>query len=194
MKNLLITIAIALMSSLAMASETRPISTSLDLNKNEKTVVLNFSELKGQIKLVTISNSLGENILSEEVNKYEHGVKYNLSTLPEGAYDIKVEGENFIEIHKTVITFDGVEFETVELHARPTVKVVNDILSVQAGAFNEENMNVSIYNNAGELIYKVNYQTCGDLTKTFNLGRLAKDEYNVIVSNDYYSLSNTIAL
>ncbi|MFK7972000.1 MAG: hypothetical protein AB8F95_16655 [Bacteroidia bacterium] len=194
MKNLLIAISIVLGSSFQLAASNVYNSQSLDALKNEKSVILDLSGIEAKVERFTITDHAGEEIFSTKVNDCEKRVKYDLSKLPSGKYDIKVEGENFVELHTTVITDEQVVFESVESHFCPNFQEVDDMIMVKAMLLNEENIRMKIYNAEGVLVYEYKDQKSGDFQKTFDLSQLEKGEYDIIVSTDYFSRSSTVSL
>ena len=195
MKKLIYTAAIVLMSTFQLTATTvnTDSSKSFDVIENEKKIILNLSKLNNEIQIFTITNTEGEEVFSEKVNKYEKDVEYDLSTLAIGLYTIKIEGENFIEIHTTEITADQVHFKNVESHVAPTFQEANEILIVEAAFSNEENVHVNIYNSLGDLVFKFTEKT-NTVHKKFNLEKLEKGNYNIIVSTDFFSQSKTISI
>lgn len=194
MKNLILTTGLVLITILQLSANNAPESTSLDVIENEKSVILNLSGLIAGAELFTISDSAGDVVFTDSVEEYEDRVKYNLANLPVGRYTIKVEGAHFVEFHEIMITNKFVEVESVESHFSPTFKAMDEKISVNALFTSEEDIQVTIYNANGDLVYDFSDQKMGSFKKTFNLKHLEKGQYKVIVSTDYFSEVGDISL
>lgn len=194
MKKLLCIISFVCMATLQMVANNDSYSQSLGIMGSEKSVILDLSGLVEEARLFTITDQMGEIVFSESVDKYENRVKYDLSKLPVGRYNIQVEGENFVELHTTLITKELVSFERVESYFRPTFKEENGKIVVEATSSNMENISMTIYNMEGELVYEFSDQRIGKFQKTFDLTQLEKGTYSVIVSSDRFSRTDTVSL
>ena len=194
MKHVLFISLFVCMSAMQLIATNGYCSRSLDVLESERSVILDLSGLAAEVEHFTITDYAGEDVFSDKVAKYENGVKYDLSNLPAGRYTIKVEGENFVETHTTLITREQVIFEHVESHFRPTVKEVDDKIMVEAMFSTVENIQVNIYDAEGELVFEFSDQKSGKFLKTFNLAQLEKGNYTVFVSTDHFSRPSTISL
>jgi hypothetical protein len=194
MKNLLFITAFLFVSILKLGAFNEPKSTLLVILENEKSVILNLSASVAETELFTITDANGDILISETVKSYDNMVKYDLSKLPLGSYTIKIDGKNFVEIHETTITKNNVSLENSSSHFKPNLRVINNRMVIDAMLANHEEIRLTIYNEAGDLVYDYNDQKAGVFQKRFNLEQLDGGKYNVIVSTDYFRMSSNITL
>lgn len=183
-----------MLSAMQLTAKVANDSHSLNALASEKSVILDLSTLPAKVELFIITDYTGEDIFREKVGESERRIKYDLSNLPSGRYSIKVEGEDFVEIHTTLITEDQVIFERIDAHLRPTFEVFGEKLSVHTKGSHTENIDLVIYDETGELVYEFQGQTSDNFQKVFNLSMLAKGTYHVVASTNYFSESQSISL
>ena len=193
MKNLLIASFLIIASLTQVAASIVPVSSSLKVMAVEKSVILDRTGSVAGAESFTIIDAEGNIVFNDKVEKYENKVKFNLSKLPAGNYTIKVSGENFIEIHETVITAQGLSLVSAESHFKPNVTEKEGKLFVNAMLYDED-INVIIYDLKGKLVYDFSNQDSGRFYKTFNLEQLASGNYDVTVLTDYFSATSRISI
>lgn len=194
MKNIILTVTFILTSFLQLTARNAPKSSTLNVVKNEKAVVLNYTIITQKQKMFTITNKLGVTIFTDIIEENKKRVKYDLKTLPSGNYSIKIEGNNSVEIYDVIIAPNSVNLINSKSFSRPKLLNMNNKVIVTSDNLNNENIQVSIYDNSKNLVYRFHDQKTGVFKKSFNLEQLAQGNYNIIVSTDYFSQSSKISL
>jgi hypothetical protein len=127
---------------------------------------------------VTIRNSNNVAVFSETFNKMSAFVRpYNFSELPEGEYTIELTDNQGKKVEKVNYTLG-----TVKSLIRVT-KLVNEPSKymVAVGTQGENEINVEIYNEAGDLLHKGAYEVEGDFAVVFNLKKVGT--YTFVVTD-----------
>jgi len=194
MKNLLLAIAFILTSFFQLSANVVPKTTTLNVVLNEKAVVLNNKIVTDEQKMFTITNQLGTIVFTDVIEENKRRVKYDLKRLPNGNYSIKIGGTASVEIYEATISADDVSIINSKSFFRPTIQNMNHKIIVSSKHLNNEDIQVSIYDNSNTLVYRSNDQKTGAFKKLFNLEQLAEGDYNVVVSTDYFSQESTISL
>jgi len=194
MKNLILTLAFITAATFQLFSSNAPKSSFFELRENEKSVILNLAGVDAKANFFTITNSEGEILIKKDLEDYNDIVKFNLSKLPNGSYTIKIIGDHFIEYHETLVSESQVRIEKTDYHFRPSFRLVEKKILVNTVLADNEEINVSIYDTNGDLVYNFYDQTGGGFQKSFNLEQLVSGDYKVIVSTDYFSKSGDIKI
>ncbi len=182
-----------LVSILQLTASNIPSASPLNVFQNEKVIILNPSSEYIQADNFSIKNAFGEVVFNQELNKYNNAVKFNLAKLPSGIYSITVSGENFVEMHEATITEETLNLNYTQAYYRPSVKELDEKVIVEADLVDEE-ITISIYDEAGNLVYDFSDQKFGKFKRAFNLEQLKTGQYNVIVSTDYFVETSIITL
>lgn len=103
MKKLLFIMLFVFASTLTSLANITVNEARLNVLANEKSMILSFSNESEKVESLTITDFSGIVFYSEEMDKYEYGVKYSLEKLPYGKYRVKVTGQNFIEFHEIFV-------------------------------------------------------------------------------------------
>jgi len=195
MRNLILLPVFVLATIFQTNANNTPKASTLQIIENQKTIVLNFYAAIAEAQLFTITDQSGNIVFTESVEKYDNKVSYNLKKLPAGNYIMKVEGESFLEIYETSITKEIVSLINAETFYAPQVTNLNGRkFEVKSSIANKEDIDVSIFNEDGEIVYSYNDKVTGNYSKTFNLEQLKSGNYTVFVSTDHFSNSSQISL
>ena len=177
---------------LQVSAYNAPKQTSLIVIENQKAVVLNLSEIDAASFL--IFDDKGTRIYSQEIRRFETGVKYVMNNLPTGKYTIEIHGDSFMEFYSTVLTKDGLTIESNEAYFRPSISSVNKKVVIDAELAEKEDIEISIYDKNEYLVYSFDDHKTGSYNKVFNLNKLKRGQYRVVVSTDHFTESSTISL
>lgn len=194
MKNLIFITAIVLSSIVQLLANSTPQLATLDVVANEKSVVLDLSNIAHETEIFTVIDASGEIVFTEEVTKYKNKVTYNLERLPAGSYSIKLEGNNFVEFYETLITKEEISILETNAYLRPTIQKTNNKVLVNVASKAQEDIQVYIYDQDNQLMFSYSDEKVGDYQKVFNLSNLKKGEYNVILTTEYFSEVSRISL
>lgn len=166
--------------------------TSLNVIEHQKAVILNLAEIEASSFVIFDKN--GANVFSQEIEAFDNGIKYVMSNLPIGQYTIKIQGDDFVDMYRTVITADSLKIESSETYLKPTVIQENDKIVVNADLANKEDILLYIYNQDGKLVYEYNEQKIGKYNRVFDLNQLEKGAYSVVVATDHFTETSKISL
>ncbi len=169
-----------------------PKTATLSVIEDQKAVILNLSEIDATSFVLFDKN--GTRVYSQEIEKFDTGVKYVMNYLPTGPYNIEIHGDNFVEVYHAIITKDAIEIESSEAHFRPSISATNNKVVVDAELAEKEDVEVSIFDKKGYLVYSFNDHKTGNYNRVFDLNKLKKGQYSVVVSTDYFTESSTISL
>lgn len=194
MKNLIFITAIVLSSIVQLLANSTPQLATLDVVANEKSVVLDLSNIAHEAEIFTVIDASGEIVFTEEVTKYKNKVTYNLERLPAGSYSIKLEGNNFVEFYETLITKEEISILETNAYLRPTIQKTNNKVLVNVASKAQEDIQVYIYDQDNQLMFSYSDEKVGDYQKVFNLSNLKKGEFNVILTTEYFSEVSRISL
>ncbi len=164
-----------------------PNTSTLIFNQNEKSIILNTSNYTQESESVSITDAFDNIVFEDVIERYKHRVKYDLTTLPNGTYTIKVNQSNIITYYEVQITASIVNLLDTKSYYRPSIQQFNNKLIVKAALENKEDVKVRIYDNADDLVYQYHIEKNNSFSQTFNLENLPKGEYYVIVATDHFN-------
>jgi hypothetical protein len=192
MKNLLFLSVFILTTFLHVKANNLPNSFSINVVENQKAFILDLSERNAYS--ISIFDSYGAEVYSQEIEQFTKGVKYMMTNLPVGMYTINIEYKDFIEIYESVISDDELKIEEYELHRRPSLsKQINKVF-VHADLEKEQRIKFSIYDTEGELVFDFLDVKSGLYNRTSDLAKIQKGNYQIVVSTEYFAESYDFAL
>ncbi|MCI4670813.1 MAG: hypothetical protein MRZ79_21945 [Bacteroidia bacterium] len=178
---------------LVLITAINPLSASVDpqlsalyFPANEQAVVLNINSQMGRVESLVISEGNGDHIYSDEIGKNKNRIKYDLNQLPDGAYTIRLIGENSIEVHEIDISKGIVRLARTESFKRPLIRTINERLIIQSRSSVKENIRLSIYNESGKMIYEFDGENSGNNYRAFNLENLLAGKYSLLVRTQHF--------
>lgn len=192
MKNLIFISAFLLTVVFQANAINIPTHSTLNVLTHQKAIILNLSDIEAST--IAITDKYGANVFEQEIGQYDNGVKYMMSSFPAGEYTIKIQGKDFVEMYKAIITSDALTIEETETYLRPSLKEVNNKIAVAADLVKEEKIQIAIYNEYGYLVFKFDDSKTGRYNRAFDLNQLEKGKYNVVVSTDHFTESRSISL
>ena len=193
MKNLLGTTVFILFSFFQLSANNAPQKAVLDVVINEKSVVLK-STVRTEEMTFIITDLFGEKVFIDKIEENKKRVKYDLKALPSGDYIFKIQSDNSIKIYEALISDDKVSLVNSKSFFRPMIQNMVRKVIVTSEHLNDEDIQVSIFDNSDALVYRSNDQNTGAFQKLFNLKELPLGDYTVMVSTDYFSNSTKISL
>ena len=193
MKNLLCATVFILFSFFQLSANNAPEKAVLDVVLNEKSVVLK-STMRTEEMTFIITDQFGESVFIDKIEENKTRVKYDLKALPSGDYIFKIQSENSIKIYEALISDDKVSLVNHKSFFRPMIQNMVRKVIVTSEYLNDEDIQVSIFDNSDVLVYRLNDQNTGAFQKIFNLKELPLGDYTVMVSTDYFSNSTKISL
>ncbi len=193
MKKLLLVFTFIFASFFQLSANYSPKISTLNVVINEKALVLSNS-VTHETKVLLITDQFGDIVFEDRIEESKRKVKYDLESLPNGNYKIRIKGGNSVDIYEAVISNEAVHLVSSKSFFRPTIEKMNHKVLVNSQYLNEEDIQISIYDDESDLIYRFNHQKTGSFQKSFNLEKLGSGEYNVIVSTEFFSSSTKIAL
>jgi len=185
MRNLILVFVISMLSTFQSIANITPLSSLLKVSANEKSVVLNIENRN--LESVSVIDKLGTVLFIDAIEDSKNRIKYNLDKLPSGAYTIKLNGENFVELYQTKITTNTVAIKKIKSYYRPNISINNDKLVVDISESIQDDVSVTILDEYNEVIYVFREKLNGSYQKAFDLKALLTGEYKVQVSTDYFS-------
>lgn len=193
MKNLLGATVFILFSFFQLSANNAPEKAVLDVVINEKSVVLK-STMRTEEMTFIITDQFGERVFIDKIEENKRRVKYDLKALPSGDYIFKIQSDNSIKIYEALISDDKVSLVNHKSFFRPMIQNMVRKVIVTSEYLNDEDIQVSIFDNSDVLVYRLNDQNTGAFQKLFNLKELPLGDYTVMVSTDYFSNSTKISL
>ncbi|MBT8254310.1 MAG: hypothetical protein HKN00_07930 [Flavobacteriaceae bacterium] len=169
-----------------------------NMNPNQIESFSNQEMIQAHEKVqMQIKNSKGKVIFKGEFNRSENISDHiDLSRLPKGdyliekIYDLEIECQPFtvqsnfdlkIEIDASRVTPSSVEFGKSYRIFKPVIMSRGEFIYVSKLAFEEQDLQIKIYNKYNELIYSENVHENG---KIFDFSKVHDDEMRVVVRAD----------
>ena len=194
MRNLLFIAVFLFSATMQLSANDEPKNSTLYIPGNEKSVVLNLVGPETEAEFLTITDARGDIVFKDKIETNKQRIKYDLWKLPNDNYTIKVEGDQFVEYHQVLISNDLISLVSSETYSRPVVQNLNKKIIVNASSTNEEDIQLIIVDQTGQVVYAFNEKKQGNYKKAFNLEHLEVGTYNVIISTDHFSNEIKISL
>ena len=194
MKNLTL-VAAFILSGLFQLQARHIFSTAkLTVLQNEKSIILNTPNQSKRAEVLKITDAKAQIIFTDVIEKNKQRVKYVLNNLPNGSYDITIDGSDVVTVYETIISDKNVTIVDTKSYYRPSIHTIKEKLFVTAEVEKKEDIRVSIYDDTNVLVFTYNMEKEETFTQSFNLEQLPKGDYRVIVSNDYFIEQSKITL
>ncbi len=134
---------------------------------------------------ISVKDSYGEVLYSEEFSGSYFSKKYDLNTLPIGNYYFEIEGVTKINLMPFTVTSRGFEFknEITSTYYKPTIRQEGDLILISKIAFNEENFEINLYDDEFNLLYNELLAGEVNLGKALNLKDLKSGSYKVVTKS-----------
>ena len=164
----------------------------ISTNYYDPSIVISFNNWNGSKLNVSIFDESEELVFEDRLNTSKSdGIRYNLRNLESGKYIVVLENEYKI-VKEKLILFDGkiVEKDADE-YFKPVITKNGDKVKVNFLSYND-NATVSIYNEAGTLVFEELSSDAKPLSKTYNISDLERGSYTIKVSNDIVSSTMSI--
>lgn len=192
MNKLITILALTLTAVTFSFGNNTPDYSSLQVLGSEKAVILNLTKTEA-ISFV-VYDETGEKVYSQEVAKFDNGVKYIMANLAAGQYTFKVAGNNFVELHDAVLTETTLNIENTQMFYKPSISENNNKIVVNTQLSNDEDISVTIFDDANNLVYDFNDHQAGSYSRSFDLNQLYDGKYKVVVSTDYFYETQSISI
>ena len=134
---------------------------------------------------ISVKDSYGEVLYSEEFSGSYFSKKYDLNTLPTGNYYFEVEGSTKINLMPFTVTSKGFEFnnEITSTYYKPTIRQEGDLILISKIAFNQENLEINLYDEESNLLYNELLNGEVNLGKALSLKDLRTGNYKLVTKS-----------
>lgn len=191
----LLVIVLLFAASNAFANDSKP--TVKILNAANKVFALVADDATSTELTIRIFDEKNEILLRDKVTINKVSSKsYNLANLPKGVYQIELEDELFIRKQLVKITKLGLEILEKEERKffKPYVSSKEQTIFLNYLAIDNPKVEVNILNNDGVEIYSEKIENQKAIHKIFDLSKLRKGNYSVIVNSNENSFTNKVVL
>lgn len=194
MRNLTL-VTIFILSSLFQLQASHIFSTAkLTVLQNEKSIILNTSNQSKRAEVLKITDAKAKIVFTDVIEKNKQRVKYVLNNLPNGRYDITVNGSDVVTIYQTIITDENVKIVDTRSYYRPSIQTAKEKLLVTAAVDKKEDIHVSIYDHTNKLVFTYSMEKEKTFTQSFNLEQLPKGDYEVTIYTEHFVERSNITL
>jgi len=165
--------------------------------------------ITGQKKIVLVIDNINEatNLVIKDNNGYKFFTQavekssekfakiFDLTTLPDGSYSIEFEGSTKVTNFALNIVDNKISFSSLVKTIAYKPMVVERDNKVTVTKFNPENkpLNVSIYNNIGELVYEEVLSGKIDLGRIYNFSNF-QGTYTISMQSDDKTYTQTVSI
>ncbi len=133
MRNITLLTVNVLLCVIPLIANTTPSKELLFVPEDEKSVILNVSDLN--LETVSIIDRDGVELFVDVIEENKRKIKYNLNSLPNGQYTIRLNGESFAEFYQATISPTAVNIKKTESYYRPIININNNKLIVKCRAY-----------------------------------------------------------
>jgi len=173
-------ITVSLFSELTMASGNFKVNVALKSESNAQREISNNSEQKYEI---SISDLTGEVLYHREAKgeQLESSKIFDFSKSEPGVYkmNVKLDGESNEQL--VTVTKSGVEVGEIVRKVEPVFAYNENILALSFLNQNKQGMTLDLYSD-GNLIYEKKLSDSESLNKKFDLSKLNKGDYQVVLT------------
>lgn len=152
---------------------------------DSKLIDLKLKNSDGNLN-ISIVDSYGEILYSEQFQGSVFSKKYDIKTLPSGNYYFKIEGHTKINVMPFTVTKEGVDFNNAveSTYYKPTVRQDGDLVYISKVALNKEGLEIVLYDANLNTLYKEELMGEVNLGKTLNLKMLKAGNYKIVMKSD----------
>jgi hypothetical protein len=140
-----------------------------------------------------INSETGQTVFKNEsntkVSKYQK--VFNFSDLKHGNYILSFKVNNTIIYRKFDINYTNINVGNTQISYDPCFTIKNDFLKISYLNFQKEKLTLYFYNN-GELVFKSKLGDEFTINAGYDLSKLEKGDYNVVLSGNKSQYSYSI--
>jgi hypothetical protein len=184
--------ATLLMFAVAYVSAVEPV---ISVSGGKK-IALKIDEVSENTRLV-IKDMNGYSFYSENVEKSSESFmkSFDLTTLPDGSYEIQVEESSKITSYPFSIVNNKVSFSLDDktISYKPTIRQEDN--KVFVSKFNPENkpLSITIYNSNNELVYEETLEGKLELGRIYNFSKV-QGNYTIAIQSDEKTYSKNVTV
>lgn len=199
MKDLIkkITLAVALLglNLMAFANGSNPDIRIVKMD-NARKFVLELDNIDAGATTVTLYDAYGVALLQEGVDKNHYGKIFNMSDLPSGKYELVITTHNRDIVQPIDLTFEGVDMDINKrtVYFAPTILTNKTKLDVSYFRGKMTDVEIAIYDQKNTLVFEEDFDNVIKVERRYNLDSLPKGDYNVVVTTDFKSYYQTVAI
>ena len=157
--------------------------------QSDKSFALYLNEIDFPSVKISIKDDEGRNLYMKVLkNQDSFAKKFDMSQLPQGAYTLSLEDEQSIQNIPLSIVDSNVQIDMDEKTRvyKPFFKQDSDMLDVMVFSPAKSQHQITIYDDANQVVYNETIDGQTTIEKRYNLANLAPGKYNVTIeSNDY---------
>ncbi len=149
-------------------------------DSNPKMVQFSFNNFDGELRILV--KDMDKVVLhSEKFIGSVYSKKYDLTNLPNGVYDVEINGETKIKSIPFKVTNQNVEFDydNSKVYFKPIVVVKKKKVKITKLSLNFEPMTVKVFNKNSQLIFQEVLSGKMDLKRSLELSNLSKGAYTI---------------
>jgi hypothetical protein len=183
MKTIKLALTLAAFAVVAMATAVeKPKMNVIPVNA-ERAVVLATNENPAYFEL-SINASNGDLVYYKQTSNQVTDFKqvYDFKNLADGKYALNLKVNDTRVINEFKVSRKGIEVGEAKVRFAPYFDYKNNKLKLSYLNFDQENMNLSIFNNNG-LVYESRIGRDFNITKGYDLSRLEAGSYRVMLSS-----------
>jgi hypothetical protein len=159
---------------------------------SEKAVVAISSATTSNLQISIADNENQEVLYRETENeKNDYQKVFDFSALKTGDYKLSVTADNMTTERSFSISKESISVGNEKHSIEPFFAYKNGILKLSYLNFSQENLKLNFYNNS-ELVYNKEIGNKFDVVEGFNLSKLEKGSYAVVLSTNDKSYTYNI--
>jgi hypothetical protein len=156
--------------------------------QSDMSFALYLNEIDFPSVKISIKDDEGRNLYTKTVkNEASFAKKFDMSQLPQGAYILSLEDEQTVQNIPLSVVDNNVQID-MDAKTRtykPVFKQDSDILDVMVFSPAQLQHQITIYDDANQVVYNETIDGQTTIEKRYNLANLAPGQYNVTIeSND----------
>jgi hypothetical protein len=157
--------------------------------QSDMSFALYLNEIDFPSVKISIKDDEGRNLYTKTVkNEASFAKKFDISQLPQGAYILSLEDEQTVQNIPLSVVDNNVQID-MDAKTRtykPVFKQDSDILDVMVFSPAQLQHQITIYDDANQVVYNETIDGQTTIEKRYNLANLAPGQYNVTIeSNDH---------
>lgn len=192
-KSILLVIGMLLLTTNVFASNIN--STIKIINAKRKVFALNIENIRVKDYKVQISDASKNLLLEDEISAKKRFSKvYDLSKLPEGKYEVKIEGDLYIRKQFVMLTTNILEVigeEEVKIF-KPSLKLKENRIALNMLSPKGMPVTVSILSSSGVTIFSEKIENSLAIHKYYDMSKLPSGEYTMKVNTQETSFYQDI--
>jgi hypothetical protein len=155
------------------------------LTGTEKKALLEISDNAEKNYTISISDASGDEIYKHEIlgEQQNFNRKYDLSNLDYGVYNVKVQTDGESNEQFVTLSENGIEVGNTIKKVDPYFNFTGNKLILSYLNYNGDKMKIDLYDNDG-LVWSKKLEDGVILQKAFDLSKLEKGEYKVVLESD----------